>query len=516
MNSTIPDTDRQTLEAVYQLTDEWWTEAQIVTTAYITEQVPQRCKVKPWSTFATYMALNSDVIAAFNAANSTLPPEIQRAIGSVIAGAATCAPSAPQVAAVASNGHRPTDDELRDRWRAQHPQTAYGLGAWRAYVSGVWGAIDQEVIEQQLMSVIEGAKIESVRPGDNLLRSVKKLTQVSVYQPANVWDADTDLLVCANGMLHIPTKNLLPHDPGAYQTSGVPYSYDPQAGCPAFLAALNRLPFGVTQFIQEYAGYCLTTDTRYEVTVWFLGQPGSGKSTVIEGFNAMLGDRAGVLSLKQLSMSRFGLSNIVGKTLLYAFENPALYLETTDVLNALVSGESIQIERKYHDPATVIPHAKLLWAMNALPKVGGAEDGIFRRAKIVAFSPLPETQKDTNLKEEIKTEGAGILNWALLGLERLRINGRFTIPTEVDAATLEFQQNNDPESAFVADRCKVDLLDPSLREQSSTLYNAYHQWCLDNGHKPKSSTSLTNDWRRLGFTRTRIVGKSYWTGVQLI
>jgi hypothetical protein len=29
----------------------------------------------------------------------------------------------------------------------------------------------------------------------------------------------------------------------------------------------------------------------------------------------------------------------------------------------------------------------------------------------------------------------------------------------------------------------------------------YKQWCELNGHKPKSSTSVSEDWQRLGFER---------------
>lgn len=513
--NTIQDTDRQALESVYTLSDDWWNESAIIAEALLNEQAPDMCKFKPWSTFATYMALNADVVVAFNEANATLPPNVQRAIGAVISNAATSSPS-PQLTQPVATGKRPTDDELRDRWRAKHPDTAYGLGSWRVYANGIWNAQDDEIIEQQILQEIEAAKSEGISPKDTVLRSVLKLSEVTCFKPASIWDSDPDILVCSNGMLHIPTLTLQPHDQAAYQTSGVPYAYDPQAGCPTFLKAIGRLPFGVAKLIQEYAGYALTTDTKYEITLWFLGSPGSGKSTVIEGFNAMLGTRAGVLSLKQISMSRFGLSNIAGKTLLYAFENPALYLETTDVLNALVSGEAIQVERKFHDPVTIIPHSKILWAMNALPRVGGAEDGIFRRAKIVIFPPLPESEKDSGLKGQIKTEGAGILNWALMGLDRLHKNGGFTIPPEVLAATDEFHQNNDPESAFITERCEVNLLDPALHEQSSILYNSYRTWCIDNGHKPKSSTSVSNDWKRMGFGKTHIVGKVYWTGVRLL
>jgi len=510
---TLSDVDLKTLEAEFAVNDAWWNEARVIGDALIAQQKPQLCSIKPWSTIATYMALNSDIDAALNKYLGTLTLSLRLAISAALSTVIqeSLAASATQ-AQQAAQKHKPTDDELRDRWHRQYSGVVYGMGDWRKYNNGMWPVVEDAIVEQQMMRVLENAKGEGIRPTANLLRSVMTLAQVKVFQPAEVWDADPDLLVCTNGMLHIPSRTLRKHDPDAYQTSGVPYAYDPQAGCPAFLNALTRLPYRVVQFLQEFAGYCLTTDTSYEIAVWFLGIPGSGKSTIIEGFNAMLGDRAGVLSLKQVSQSRFGLSNLDGKTLIYAFESPALYLETTDMLNAIVSGEAIPVERKYRDPVTVIPRAKILWAMNKLPRVGDAGDGIFRRVQIVRFDPLPQTSKDPTLKDVIRAEGPGILNWALDGLAKLRKRARFEIPSEIRDATAEFQEGNDPEAAFVEECCD---LGKSYKVQSSILYRAYKTWCFDNGHKPKSATNVVQDWRRLGFFRTRQTGSTYYLGLDV-
>jgi hypothetical protein len=49
-----------------------------------------------------------------------------------------------------------------------------------------------------------------------------------------------------------------------------------------------------------------------------------------------------------------------------------LYLDSTNVLNAIISGEPLQVERKYRDPVTVIPRRKIAWAMNELSRVADA------------------------------------------------------------------------------------------------------------------------------------------------
>ena len=51
------------------------------------------------------------------------------------------------------------------------------------------------------------------------------------------------------------------------------------------------------------------------------------------------------------------------------------------------------------------------------------------------------------------------------------------------------------------------------KAQSSALYEAYKTWCFENGHQPKSATSLAEDWRRLGFDKYMANGRAYWKGV---
>jgi P4 family phage/plasmid primase-like protien len=226
----------------------------------------------------------------------------------------------------------------------------------------------------------------------------------------------------------------------------------------------------------------------------------------------MLGHRAGILGLADLERSRFTLADLPGKTLVVASEQPSSYLASTNTLNAIISGEPIQVERKYHDPFTVIPKAKVCWAMNELPRVADANSGLFRRVKVVAFPALNENERDPEIKRAIATEGAGILNWALEGLRRLKERGYFEVPAGVEDATKQFRENNDVPALFIEDRC---LLGADLKVQAGQLYNEYKDWCIENGHRPQSSTRVSDDWARLGFEKTASNGRRFYRGVGL-
>lgn len=403
---------------------------------------------------------------------------------------------------------KPGHDEVRNWWMEDFPHMAYSGGDWWAYGDGIWRRVDAVQVESQVISVCQGigAKLTG-----QLVGSVMRLCRAAVFLPSDIWDQNPEILVCENGTLNLETRELRDWEQTDYVTSRVPYAYDPLAKAEVFEALLKKIIPESTDLVQEFAGYCLTTETEYETALWFRGPRGCGKSTVMEGLTAMLGPRSGILGLAEIEASPFALAKIPGKTLLTSTEQPASYLKSTHVIDALISGETLTVDRKYRDAEEVRPVAKILWAMNDLPRIGNTTSGIFRRIKIVEFPPL-EGEPDPEVKRWVKEEGAGILNWALAGLRQLRKRDGFYFPPSVLAATEAFEHSNDLPSQFVEERC---ITGPDQRTASGNLYSNYREWAIENGHYPTSSNRVNDDWVRLGFTQIKNRGRRFWVGVAL-
>ena len=409
----------------------------------------------------------------------------------------------------------PTDDELRDRWLVTHPKTVYGLGDFRRYEDGIWNKFEDLDIKREIGEEIEKTKSSGTRPTAGKVRSVFELARAKVFVPTSKWDANPDILVFPNGTLHIPTRQLRDHDPNDYVTSGLPFSYDPDASAPTWNYILKRLESnnpGITNFHQEYAGYCLTTEVDLEIALLLYGPRGGGKSTYILGLETMLGERAGVFGLAELTQSHFMMGVLMGKTLVTSTETPGGSVTVTNRLNAIISGEKLTIDRKFKDPIEFSPYAKIIWSTTKLPSIKDPGDGLFRRLKIIPFPALSKESRDPNVKEKIRHEGPGILNWALDGLARLRSRGKFLIPDSVTQAMEDFQQMNDTPQLFVKEMC---VRDPEFRIQSSVLYQVYKTWCKDSGFSPLTITALAEGWKRLGFERKRINGRTYYQGIKV-
>ncbi len=407
----------------------------------------------------------------------------------------------------------PTHDELADRWLQKNKFTLLGYDRFLRYQNGYWQEIDSAIIKQEILEILKEAKNEFIEPTDRLLKSVFELIKIQINTNNVMWNSKKNILVCNNGTLNLDKKALLPHSPDHHVTTGVDYDYDPTAKCPNFLKVLENLDIDVINFLQEFGGYCLTTSTQFEIAIWLLGPPGNGKSTFILGLQTMLGPLSCVIGLSNMEKSRFSLWDLPGKTLMVSPESPPISITVSDQLNSIISGEKITIEQKFHDPFEIAPSVKIIWGMNELPFMTSAGNGLFRRVKIVYFPPISPNQRDPKIKEGVKGEGAGILNWALEGYQRLIERGEFIIPSSICAAVDEYKLSMDITSIFISEEC---VLDSNLQTQASSLYFHYQDWCQRNGEKPKSNVRFARDLKQLGLIREKKRNSNYWIGVGLI
>lgn len=248
---------------------------------------------------------------------------------------------------------------------------------------------------------------------------------------------------------------------------------------------------------------------------------GCGKSTFIAGLQAALGDRWCKLGLRDIDRSQFALVNLPGKTMAIATEQPGDYIRCLDLLDAIISGEPVDIEGKYRNVVTVQPTAKLLWAMDKLPRIPHAGSGVFRRVYVVPWGrSIAEGEVRPALKENIKKQGPRVLNWLLDGRDELYEQGSFSIPRRVRQATQEFREVNDVVGAF-AEECLQFGSD--YEELSADLFGRYCKWCDRGKHKPMSITAISHEWTRLGLTNRDDNGKKLkthsgivWRGARLI
>lgn len=401
---------------------------------------------------------------------------------------------------------------LRDLYLADYPNTIFGLGEWRRYDSGIWHTIPELLVKHEMQKCISEQRRVAVKVDNSLINSVVSMVKSHTLTRDELFDAHESLLIFDDCTFNYLISQRRGHLPENYRTTKLPFKYDADAksDCWSNFLASTVSP-EAAEFLQEFAGYAITMSTRYETAIWLHGPPGGGKSTFIAGLEAMLGSQCGVLGLSDIETSNFGLTNLPGKTLVISTEQPAHFIKSAHIVNALISGERINVDRKFRDPITFTSRCKIVWAMNELPRVDDKGAGIFRRVKLVHFPAIDPAKRDPQVKEEIQQSGMAILNWALVGLKRLQERGRFDVPESIEAATELYRVSNDITKAFVDDCCTVET---TLREQAAALYSRYSDWCKETGHKPLSSTRFSDEMSRLGFVKVKI-GNIYYVGLKV-
>ena len=253
-----------------------------------------------------------------------------------------------------------------------------------------WPANQAKVLEGK--NVVFQAKALSVLPHDRKLND------------------RTDWTCLENGMFNLRTMEVRKHDKEFYATFSLPFAFDPdRAGrCDRWLQYLDETiqTTGLIMQAQEFAGYCLTPEVRYEKALLLLGPGADGKSKFISILEALVGaNNCSAVSFQDLE-DQFHRSSLYGKLLNISTEVGSKAMESA-YFKAIVSGDPISAAFKHQDAFHFRPNCKLVFAGNRLPRILDNSDGPFRRLLPIAFKRQffeEDPDCDTSLLEKLLAE----------------------------------------------------------------------------------------------------------------
>ena len=295
----------------------------------------------------------------------------------------------------------------------------------------------------------------------------------------------TEFLALQNGLLHLKTRKRHLHDPAYFNTTVLPYAFDPAAACPRWLAFLNSLwpkdPESV-ELLQEWFGYIGTADTRYQKMLLIVGPKRSGKGTIARVAEAMIG-AANCCSPTMGAMAQnFGMASLIGKRLaVFGDARISGRSDTAIIVDRLLSlsgGDLQTISRKYRDEWIGTPETRITILSNEIPKLADASGAMASRFLLLELKRSFFGKEDHGLQEALLEELPGILNWALDGLDRLTTRGRFAeLSSSIDGLEAMTALGS-PITSFVRERCEVK---PGMATACKTLYAAWCEWCEEQG-----------------------------------
>jgi putative DNA primase/helicase len=334
-------------------------------------------------------------------------------------------------------------------------------------------------------------------------------------------DADPHLLNVLNGTIDLRTGELRPHDRRDRITKLAPVDYDPSAGCPAFLAFLERvLPDeAVRRFLQRFTGHSLTGDTSEQCLCFLHGGGANGKSTLLTVLQAVLGDYAKqaapeLLTHKAADRHPTELADLFGARLVTSVEVDEGKRLAETLIKQMTGGDRMKARFMRGDFFEWAPTHKLFLAANHRPEVRGTDYAIWRRIHLVPFTvTIPKEERDRRLPARLLAEAPGILAWAIRGCLEWRRDG-LGVPAAVEEATSAYRVEQDILATFLAERC---ILDPRGWVLASALFGAYKAWCEECGERWVSQKALGLRLAERGLSQDRR-GKNRaraWVGLRL-
>ena len=240
-------------------------------------------------------------------------------------------------------------------------------------------------------------------------------------------------------------------------------------------------------YLQKVFGLTLTGYTYEELMHFLYGSTTrNGKSTVTELALWVLGDYGATISpetlaLRQNKDSRTAspdIAKLAGARLVVASEPPKKMLFDTALTKTLTGGDSITARFLHCNEFTFKPKFKLLINTNYLPTI--TDDTVFKsgRIRVINFGRHFEPhEQNKHLKEQLRAEADGILNWFIKGLQLYRQEG-LEPPAAVTQATAEYESDSDKIGRFIGE-C---LIKTNENISAKIVYETYTTWCSDNGY----------------------------------
>jgi len=305
------------------------------------------------------------------------------------------------------------------------------------------------------------AKSESRYALEAMVKLAKSEKGVSISQ--NQLDNNKMLLGVNNGVLDLSSGSLLMDSKKFFITQKASVSYMPEVKCPQWMNFLETITEGdkdMVKYLRQIAGYSLTGITSEQVLLFFYGFGANGKGVWIDTIESLLGSYAKKTSIKTLMTKKTSgaddnLARLRGARYVTTSETEEGARFDESLLKTLVGEDVITARYLYGNTFEYLPEFKILVVGNHKPYIKGNDYGIWRRIKLVPFDiTIPENDRDGKLREKLKTELPGILNWALEGCLDWQTNGLIT-PKKVEDATEEYKNDMDIIKAWSGDCCEL-------------------------------------------------------------
>lgn len=308
--------------------------------------------------------------------------------------------------------------------------------------------------------------------------------------PQDELNSDEDIVNFKNGLLHLSTMEITPHDPKVLSTIQLPCDWRPDVPTPVFDDYLKTLTDGdpeIARLLLEFTGACLSNIKGYRMkkALFMVGDGNTGKSQLRSLVEKLLG-KGNYANIDLRTMeARFGTSVIYGTRLAGTADMSFLTVDELKTFKKITGGDSIFAEFKCLQGFSYTYNGLLWFCMNQLPKFGG-DDGPWVYDRIMAvYCPniIPKDRQDKQLLAKMYEEREGIVYKALSALKEVVANGYFfTEPVSVVEGREKYRHDNSSILSFFQE-CMEPCESLSKCATTGKVFKVYKAWCEDNNNR---------------------------------
>ena len=380
-----------------------------------------------------------------------------------------------------------------------------------------WPEIDQRDVRADVYKLLEHATYYHPKDGvlpfaptqrkvTDVLDALRAITIIESKTDAPLWidrratPPASEIVAVQNGLLHVPSRRLLPHTTQFFNHYALPFRFDPDArSANRWLMFLDELwehdPSSISA-LQEIFGYILAGGTSQQKMFLLVGPKRGGKGTIGRVLTGLLGaHQVAAPTLAGLS-TNFGLQPLIGNPLaLISDARLSSKADSRVVVERLlsISGEdTLTIDRKFKDPWTGRLPTRFVIMTNELPRLSDASGALVSRFILLILTKSFYGRENPQLTDELLSESPAILNWSLEGLDRLTERGHFVHPSSGADALQQLEDLSAPVSAFIRTCC---IVEPTARVEVDALWAAWKAWCAAENHKLQTKADFGKDLR---------------------
>ena len=363
---------------------------------------------------------------------------------------------------------------------------------YEAESPGIWAPETDEYIESIIYQIIKSKGIINIPP--SYIGATVRFLRHNLIE--RKWKSRTDLLPFQNGALEIATGKLYPHSPGNKFTWAFPRPHSIVATdwgkIREWLDFATHGNTHIQNLLLAFAAATLKGRADIQKFLHLIGIGGSGKGTFCRLLISLIGiENTHSSTLDDWCGNRFEAAQAYGKRLLI-FPDEDKGVRSLGKFKQLTGGDWLRAEEKGKKPFKFKFEGMVAVASNF--PIFGADNssGMSRRTIAVPFDAVVGRNARRNLDKDFAPELPAFTNY-LLSLDDAWVEnilrGVMEIP-EIGVQFWESKIREDSIAGFLNDKLILDpLAQVSIGDSPNadgTLYQAYHQYCSDQGHKPQA------------------------------